>query len=102
LFRLSAGSFNDTKRRAFTGEDIRFTAKGSTLYAIVLAWPDSGSVTIKSLAAGSRLALRKIRKVELLGSKTRLQWSPDPSGLIVKLPAQRPCDYAFVLKISGE
>jgi alpha-L-fucosidase len=96
------GSFNDTKRTPFTGQDIRFTAKDSALYAIVLAWPDSGSVTIKSLAAGSRLALRKIRKVELLGSKTRLHWSPDPSGLIVKLPAQRPCDYAFVLKISGE
>jgi alpha-L-fucosidase len=96
------GSFNDTKRRPFTGEDIRFTAKDSTLYAIALAWPDSGSVTIKSLAAGSRLAFRRIRKVELLGSRARLQWTPDTAGLIVKLPGQRPCDYAFALKISGE
>jgi alpha-L-fucosidase len=96
------GSFNDTKRRSFTGEDIRFTTKGSTLYAIALAWPDSGSVTIKSLAAGSRLAFRKITRVVLLGSKARLQWTLDPAGLIVKLPAQKPCDYAFALKISGE
>jgi len=36
------GSFNDTKRATFTGEDVRFTAKGATLYAIALAWPETG------------------------------------------------------------
>jgi alpha-L-fucosidase len=96
------GSFNDTKRREFTYEDIRFTSKGPTLYAIALSWPNSGSVTIKSLAAGSRLAFRKITKIELLGSRARLQWSPDTTGLIVKLPAKKPCDYAFALRITGE
>ena len=36
-----AGSFADVKRKPFTAEDIRFTRKGDTLYAIALAWPDS-------------------------------------------------------------
>ena len=36
--------------RAYTAEDIRFTAKGDTLYAFVMAWPESGRVTLKSLA----------------------------------------------------
>ena len=34
------GSFNDTKRQAFTGQDIRFTTKPGALYAIALAPPE--------------------------------------------------------------
>jgi alpha-L-fucosidase len=96
------GSFNDTKRRSFTGEDIRFTTKGSTLYAIALAWPESGKVTIKSLAPGSKLAFSKIKQVELLGSKETVKWTLDANGLGVELPKHKPCDYAFALKISGD
>jgi len=94
------GSFNDTKRKPFTAEDIRFTAKGSTLYAIALAWPDNGKVTIKSLASGSKLTGKQISKVELLGSRQAIKWSRDTEGLNLELPQQKPCDHAFVFKIS--
>jgi alpha-L-fucosidase len=93
------GSFNDTKRRSFTAEDIRFTTKGSTLYAIALAWPESGKMTIRSLAAGSRLALRKINKVESVGSRQSVKWAIDVAGLLIELPKVKPCDYACALKI---
>ncbi len=96
------GSFNDTKRRLFTAEDIRFTTKGTFLYAIALAWPESGQVTIRSLAAGSRLAFRKINKVELVGSRQRLMWNLDVGGLNVRLPKEKPGEYALALRISGE
>ena len=43
------GSFNDTKRQAFTGQDIRFTTKPGALYAIALAWPGK-TFTVKALA----------------------------------------------------
>ena len=46
----------DTKRQAFTPRDVRFTTKGKTLYAIVLAWPTEGHATITSLAKGARNA----------------------------------------------
>ncbi len=97
-----AGSFSDTKRRPFTGEDIRFTTKGPVLYAIALAWPESGSLLVRSLAAGSRLAFRRINKVELLGSRQRLKWVIDVNGLNVVLPKDRPSDYALVLRIAAE
>ena len=96
------GSFNDTKRPPFTYEDIRFTGKGPTLYAIVLAWPESGSLLIRSLAAGSRLAFRRIRKVEMLGSRQKLEWAIEVNGLNVLLPKKKPCDYAFALRITAE
>ncbi len=96
------GSFNDTKRAPYTSADIRFTTKGPVLYATVLAWPETGTVLIRSLAAGSKLAFRKIRKVELLGSRHRLTWVIDVNGLNVQLPKEKPCDYAYALRITAE
>jgi alpha-L-fucosidase len=92
------GSFNDTKRSAFTGQDIRFTSKGGALYAIVMAWPE-GEVTIRSLARGAALFSDEIRSVSLLGSREALNWTRDASGLKVRMPARKPCDHAFALKI---
>ncbi len=95
--RVAAGSFKDTERSAFTSADIRFTTKGATLYAIALGWPEDGRLVVKSLAQGSRQA---IGGVKLLGSETALQWTRNPEGLAVQLPAQRPCEHAYVLKIT--
>ena len=94
------GAFKDTEGKAFTGEDIRFTTKGPILYAIALAWPENGKLTIKSLAAGSALGKRKIRAISLLGSSAKLKWSQDRNGLTVDLPSGKPGDYAFTFKIS--
>jgi alpha-L-fucosidase len=93
------GSFNDTKRLPFTGEDIRFTRRGTTLYAIVLAWPGA-SVTVKSLGTGSSPA-GEVRDVRLLGHDGKLVWSRSENGLTVTMPSQQPCDYACALRIEG-
>ena len=93
------GGFTDTKRAAFTSRDIRYTAKGDTVYAILLGWPETGEASIGWLRAGSPLYGGAIQSVALLGSAEPLQWSRDAGGLKVKLPAQKPCDAAFALKI---
>ena len=90
------------QKTAYTFEDIRFTAKAGTLYAIVLAWPQSRSALIKTLAAGSpQLESRKISEVSLLGHDGRLEWSQDGEGLAVRLPEKAPSDYAVTLRIKG-
>lgn len=94
------GSFSDAKRTAFTGQDIRFTTKGDTLYAIALAWPGERLV-IKSLGKSMSLWDREISNICLLGHEGQLEWSRDGSGLTVKLPDRKPCDHAFALKITG-
>jgi alpha-L-fucosidase len=96
------GYFQDTKRTGFTARDIRFTAQGDALYAIVLGWPESGETVIESLGAGSVLYPDAIQLVELLGSEEVIQWSRDADGLKVKLPSQKPADAAFVLKVTRE
>jgi alpha-L-fucosidase len=84
---------------AYTGADIRFTTKGDTLYAILMAWPGEQAV-ITSLATTAGLK-GKIAKVELLGHKGGLQFTQDAQGLKVAMPAALPCKYAFALKITG-
>ena len=95
------GGFTDTRRTAFTAQDIRFTAKGQkTLYAIFLAWP-AGELSIQSLGSNLRLYNHRIESVELLGSAEPVQWTREPAALTVRLPQAMPCDHAFTLKITA-
>ncbi|NJD09713.1 MAG: alpha-L-fucosidase [Gemmatimonadetes bacterium] len=97
---LNAQGFNEGRNRPYTAEDIRFATRGDTLYATALSWPESGRLVVKALAEGApdRGAIGAIR---LLGGPERLEWTRDPAGLAVQLPAARPCDYAYVLEIKG-
>jgi alpha-L-fucosidase len=71
------------------------------LYAIALGWPDDGQLNIKSLAAATGDAGHRITRVELLGHKGKLNFTQTASGLVVKLHAEKPCDFACTLKITG-
>jgi alpha-L-fucosidase len=93
------GSFKDTERQHFTAQDIRFTAKGDSLYAICLAWPGA-EVAITTLGAQSALRAERIASISMLGSLETLAWSQDEAGLKVKTPAAAPCDYAYTFKIT--
>jgi alpha-L-fucosidase len=86
-------------RKGYTPADIRFTTRGNTLYAIVMNWPEKEAI-ITSLAA-DKAPSGKIAKVELLGHPGTLQFTQNNAGLHVKFPTEKPCDYAYVLKISG-
>jgi alpha-L-fucosidase len=97
---VTEGSFSDTKRKPFTGEDIRFTTKGDTLYAIVLADPGE-TLTIKSLAPAAKLATGTVTEVSLLGHAGALKHSQETAGLVVRLPSPRPGKHAFALRIEG-
>jgi alpha-L-fucosidase len=98
--QVVGGSFKDTAGKSFTAQDIRFTTRGKKLYAIALAWPENRRLLIKSLATGSAASPNGIKSVRLLGAKERLEWKQTNDGLVVELPAHKPCDYAFVLEIS--
>ncbi len=95
------GPFADDKRKAFTSEDVRFTTKDGKLYAIVLDWPASGRVTIRSLSRKSPHWAREIASVDLLGAKAPLQWTRDDAGLTVDLPASQPSPHALTLRIAS-
>ncbi|QEG35766.1 alpha-L-fucosidase [Bythopirellula goksoeyrii] len=91
------GSFADTKRQPFTGEDFRFTTKGDTLYAIALAPPENEKLLVKSLSTTTG----NIESVSVLGSDDSLEWSQSDKGLAVDLPPERISEFAITLKITG-
>ena len=81
-------------------EDIRFTQTkdGKTVYAIVLAIPADGKITIKSLAGNSPNWNGEIGSIQLLGGG-ELKFTRDESGLHVMLPEILPSQTALALKI---
>lgn len=95
-----AGAFNERNRKQLTAEDIRFTKKGDALYAFCMGWP-ARQAKIGALAPGGQQDAGKIRNVELLGFKGKLNWNQDASGLTVEMPADKPSDHAVVLKVTG-
>jgi alpha-L-fucosidase len=94
--KVVEGPFAEKDRKEFTAEDIRFTTRGATLYAIALDWPQGGKLTIKSLLRG---APQKINRVQMLGAKGDLKWSQSEDGLVIDLPAQPVGQHAFSFRI---
>ena len=91
----------ENENSTYTAEDIRFTLKGETLYAIALDWPQEGQLIIKTLNSENP-ALKKISSIELLGHQGMLKWSQDENALTIGLPDEKPCEHAFVFKILPE
>jgi alpha-L-fucosidase len=95
---IKAGNFNEDTQKGFTAEDVRFTTKGSTLYAFVMGWPEKEAV-VRALGLASPQAPGKIQKVELLGYKGEIKWTQDEASLRVEMPAEKISDVAITLKV---
>jgi alpha-L-fucosidase len=90
------GDFND-KIPDFTSNDIRFTTKGDTLYALVMAIPASGKILITSLP----VERFRIDAIETVGTNKKLKFSQNSDGALVVLPKMTPSEFAFALRIPG-
>ena len=87
---LMSQGFNEGKGKPFTAQDIRFTAKGDTLYAIVLGIRN-GPISIHSFGKSAALLDRKIVSVQQLGSSSLLQWKQQDDALVITpLPVSTP------------
>jgi alpha-L-fucosidase len=84
-----------------TAKDIRFNKKGDVLYVTAMGWPEDNNITIKALAKNSAHFKEDIAKIELLGSKEKINYKRDESGLSVTIPGQKVNDYGVVLKVTS-
>jgi len=96
----TSSDFNEGKARPYTSEDIRVTTKGDKLYAVAMGWPETGKLTIKTLAKAKGAHHKPIHRVELLGAKAPLQFKHDTSGLTISLPSEKPNDFAYSFRIT--
>ncbi len=100
--RVLEGAFTDTKRTAFTSEDIRFTTKHDQLYAYVMQWPADGKVHIHTLGANAALPRPTITTIELLGQPAQaLTWQVHDDALTVDLAGCEPTEQPLALKIAA-
>jgi alpha-L-fucosidase len=99
--KVPQGHFGEEKIPDFTAQDIRFTSRWKTLYAIALDWPENArELTIKSLNANDALVPQGgIANIALLGCDEKLSWQQDAQGLKIRLPLHKPGKYAYAFKI---
>jgi alpha-L-fucosidase len=86
-----------TKQSMGSPVDIRFTAKGDSIYAICLAWPEK-DVVVRALG-NQGVPGKTIAAVSMLGSKDEVKWRQTDDGLALSVPREKPCRYAFVYRI---
>ena len=81
------GGLRDVPEKGYTPEDFRFTKSkdGKTLYAFCLGTP-TADVRITSLGRNSKLAEKRVASVQLLGSKTKLEWKLEDDAVVIKRP----------------
>lgn len=97
--RMPRGNLGPEQARTpYTAQDIRFTTKSGAVYAWLMAWPADGKAVVASLGTGAG----RVTEVQLLGCKSTLTWQQTDAGLVVTLPAEPPCHFAYGLKVVGE
>ena len=78
-------------------EDVRFTHKGDTLYAIILKWPENGTLSLPVLGLEDKGS--PIKRIELLGQSAPLKYTQDAEALTVTLPPEKPERVAWTLRL---
>jgi alpha-L-fucosidase len=96
--KLETGNFNEDKQSDLTAADVRFTAKGSTVYAFIMGQPEQAAV-VEAFGLASPQQPGKILKVEMLGYKGDLNWKQGEAALKVMMPAEKPSDIGITLKV---
>ena len=98
---ISDGGFhpNENKQPDLGAQDIRFTTKGKTLYALVQGWP-AGELVVTSLSTNG--AAPRAKDVRLLGRDQQLKFTQDATGLRVTPPENKPAtaDIGIGLRIN--
>lgn len=97
------GQFSDGVATGFTSEDFRFTCRGSSVYAIAMACPENGKLSIRSLRDADAHSLPLfngiIEKVQVLGTSNPVAWKRDEEALHVEFSGYRT-DLPVVVKVT--
>ncbi|MBI9057227.1 MAG: alpha-L-fucosidase [Labilibaculum sp.] len=82
----------------YKADDIRFTQNEKYLYAICLDWPGD-QLAIRSLGSNGKIYPNSIKSIRLLGYDKDLKWTQNPEALVIEFPKEKPCNFAYTLKI---
>jgi alpha-L-fucosidase len=97
IYGSSAWHVADEKDET-SGRVIRFTAKGDAVHVFCPVNGRAGELTIKALGA-EQLAGRQIASVTMLGSEEKVQWTQEPAGLKLTVPAGAPGGFVSTFRV---
>lgn len=92
--QVAGGSFSDAKDKPFTAEDIRYTSKAGTVYAIALDQPVR-PLRCTKLATDAGI----IQSVEMVGSTEPIVWKQDAKGLTIQPSRNYPASHAVAYRV---
>ena len=87
---------------AYNDENIRFTTKDNTVFAIQMGWAGSEKEVLIKAFAADKLNGTKIKNVSVLDSSEPITWSLTNEGLLIKTPFKAPNKIALCFKIETE
>ncbi|GHV07954.1 alpha-L-fucosidase [Bacteroidia bacterium] len=90
-----AGGVKDVRK--YQSGDLRFTAKGKTLYTFCMEIP-TGDIHIKSLGLKTATG-KKVSSIKLLGSNEKIKWTQNGEEVVITKPAQLPKYNTIVFEI---
>jgi len=99
--QLKAGRFGGfTDAGGYTAQDVRYTQKDNSIYAILLGTPDAGQqVTLESFAKNKFGKDVKIKNVSMLDSGQKVKWQQGEKGLVITAPAKDSDELAVVFRL---
>jgi len=78
-------------------DGVRFTRKGDTLYAVILKWPETGTLSLPVLGTDEKGS--PIKRIEMIGRKEPLGYAQGAEALAVALPQEKPDGVAWTLRL---
>ena len=101
--QLDKGDAADVHSDILTSLDFRFTQKDGTVYGIAMGWPEDNTLRIRTLGrkGPGKLVLDENSRLSLVGSSSPVVWKQEDEALVVDLPEDRPCKYAYTVRIEG-
>lgn len=99
--QISEGQFQENTITTYTSDDIRFTVKGSAIYAFFMTAPTKkGCITSLKISKDQNVPEFHgiIKEVTLLGYDKPIQWEQTTKGLLVSCPEEFS-DLPIVYKI---
>ena len=99
----NSGSFGDNERlqESLSEKDIRFTQKNGHVYAFVLGFPTTDTVTIKAFGRKStQMNGKRIKKIRLLGCDKKIVWRQGADALYITMPDIKSTGKTICFEIS--
>jgi alpha-L-fucosidase len=99
--KVAQTGFNESRQPDLGPQDVRFTSKGKTLFALIQGWPGQ-QLAIWSLGTASAQQPGKVADVRMLGRDEPLPFAQEASALRVSTPNEKPdgADLGIALRIS--